>query len=114
MIENSAQSAAILHLADELLFDILDISRPDSFQSLRFTCRKLCDVGKSLLEVHGFCLAYMRKWRPRDKHRDSGFLEDLVLAPPKHRIRLLSYFPTFDANFMAPKTRAFYTYRRNG
>jgi hypothetical protein len=58
MYSDTGNEHGILRLSDELLFDLLQLSRPDDFEALVLTCKRFYSVGFSLIEDHNFC----RKW----------------------------------------------------
>jgi F-box associated protein len=66
----SPNSCPILRLPQELLLEILQLTRPDDFEAFMMTCKTIYQVGAPLIEEHNFC----KTWRVPD---DSGYLKGL-------------------------------------
>jgi hypothetical protein len=48
----------ILQLPAELLFEILQLSRPNDFEAFMLTCKSIYQVGAPLIEEHNFCVTW--------------------------------------------------------
>src|ERR1700753_330286 len=69
MRQNPQTRAHLLGLPVELLAEILQHSRPDSFQAFMLTCKHIYAAGAHLVSEHNFC----RKWIKEQMHRGLSY-----------------------------------------
>jgi hypothetical protein len=117
MCRDTRNEHGILRLSNELLFDLLQLSRPNDFEALVLTCKRFYSVGFSLIEEHDFC----RNWpmqhlqTTQDRHiviqGIFDFFLDLIELPSSKQKWIISYlerlcwrggiYPT--ARYLTPK-----------
>jgi hypothetical protein len=94
----SVEKSGILQLPNDLLFNLLQLSRPSEFEALMLTCKQVYAVGASLVKEHNVC----KNW-PRQHLIVSNtghivineifqFLLDLTRLLSSRQRWLLSYF----------------------
>lgn len=72
MSSSKSNKHGILILPNELLYEIVQLSRPFAFEALILSCKRFHAVGQRLLQDHNLCKIWYSHW-PR--HRDSEEME---------------------------------------
>jgi hypothetical protein len=74
MANRSPNFCSILQLPPELLYEILQLSRPDDYEVLMLTCKAIYEIGTPLIEEHNFC----KSWH---------LLQSVIYNTPEFRFR---------------------------
>jgi hypothetical protein len=88
----------ILDLPAELLYQIIDLCRPDGFESCLLTCKTILSIGSDLIEDHAFCKKWVSRTggdRKESKHKVFHdlfeILESWMELPPRRRTSVFRY-----------------------
>jgi hypothetical protein len=101
----------ILQLPPELLFFLLQLSRPNDFEALMLTCKTIYQVGALLIQEHNFCKTWPVFYESRqlptfnEPRRLPGYLEFkglfrffqcLLEIPASRQSRILQYLSNIE------------------
>jgi hypothetical protein len=86
----------LLLLPDELLYAIINLTRPLDFENVMRTCRHIYSMGEDLIAEHNFCRNWIFNWKDGVRRGDPlEVLEELLKAPTRTQTWILPYIKTF-------------------